>query len=71
MEDWRKRAAAHADYSGPDPLLQMAQIHGLLFAVEALATWTLTLGLPQPMEMKKLLAGIQAVLEPAPSPLPA
>jgi hypothetical protein len=67
MEDWRRQAAARADYSGPDPVLQMLAIHGLLLVVEAQATWTLTLGMPAPagMTIEKLRSMIQP-LQPSP-----
>lgn len=64
MDDWRTRAAAKADYSGPDPFLQMMAIQALLLAVDALAVWVFTLGLPHPAATNAALARLRESLQP-------
>jgi hypothetical protein len=64
MDEWRRQAAARADYSGPDPVMQRLAIEALLVGIEGLATWTITLGLPQPSGGSAIVARMRSLVVP-------
>lgn len=64
MVSWRRSAEAQQDYGGPDPLIWMAKVRGLLWLVQILATWSITFGLPRPVGAVSVLSQLRLELEP-------